>query len=131
MKQLTDHLDAISKKSKTTKLWVDCLIKPVFLIFAFVRAAREQDFALHHAAAKAILSYFPPSGCHKYARYGTFYVHHLETLPDSLVMKLMHDCSLRISDGIFNAIHTDQLIESTYMLLGKGPGGAKGLTIDE
>ena len=43
----------------------------------------------------------------------------------------MHDCSLRISDGIFNAIHTDQLIESTYMLLGKGTGGAKGLTVDE
>ena len=58
-------------------------------------------------------------------------MHHLETLPDSLVKKLMHDGILRISDGIFNTIHTDQLIESTYMLLGKGPGGAKGLTVDK
>ena len=100
MKQLTDHLDAISKKSKTTKLWVDCLIKPNFLMCSFLRAAREQDLFLHHAAAKAMLPYFPPSGGHNYARYGTLYVHHLETLPDSLVKKLMHDCSLRINDGI-------------------------------
>ena len=43
----------------------------------------------------------------------------------------MHDCSLRVIPGIFNAIHTDQYIETTYMRLGHGPGGATGLTINE
>ena len=59
MKQLTDHLEAQSAKSKTTKLWVDCLIKPVFIWCAFLRAARENDFTLHYVASKAKLPYYP------------------------------------------------------------------------
>ena len=43
----------------------------------------------------------------------------------------MHDCSLRVNEGLFNSIHTDQFIETTYMQLGYGPDRAKGLTIKE
>ena len=33
---LMDVLENIAKRSKTAKLWVDMLIKPVFLITSFV-----------------------------------------------------------------------------------------------
>ena len=97
----------------------------------FLRTAREQDLALQYAAAKAMLPYFPSGGGHYYSQYDTFYIHHLETLPQEMLKNLMNDCSLRVSEGIFNAIHTDQYIETTYMLLGHGPGGAKEIVINE
>lgn len=131
MEQLIQYLEDKSTNSKTMKLWVDCLIKPVFIWCAFIRAAREQDLPLHHASAKAMLPYYPSGHGRWYTRYGTFYVHHLEILPHEVCKKLMHDCSLRVSEGVFNAIHTDQFIETTYMRLGHGPGGAKGLTINQ
>ena len=36
-------LENIAKRSKTAKLWVDMLIKPVFIIMRFDRAEREAD----------------------------------------------------------------------------------------
>ena len=61
--QLVKHLEAESKKSKTTKLLVNGLIKPIFIMLAFVRAAREQDFPLHDASSKAMLPIFAaPTG---------------------------------------------------------------------
>ena len=129
--QLITYLENQSKISNTVKLWTDCLIKPVFIMLAFLRAAREKDLALHYASAKRMLPYFAAFRGHNYARYGTFYVHHLESLPTEMIKKLKNDCSLRVSSGIFNAIHTDQFIETTYMRLGHGPGGATGLTINE
>ena len=58
-------------------------------------------------------------------------LHHLEVLPKEVMRQLQHDFSLRVRDGIFNGIHTDQFIETTYMRLGHGPGGARGLTINQ
>ena len=78
-----------------------------------------------------MLPYIPSGGGHYNTRYGMFYIYHLETLPQEMLKKFMNDCSLRVSEGIFIAIHTDQYIETTYMLLGHGPGGAKGITINE
>ena len=40
-KELDDMLDKISNDSRTTKVWVDCLIKPVFYIMMFLRAERK------------------------------------------------------------------------------------------
>ena len=62
IKQLTDHLEDQSAKSKTTKLWVDCLIKPVLLICANLRTARKRDFALYYTTAKAMLPYIGSAG---------------------------------------------------------------------
>ena len=58
MQELTDLLEAQSAKSKTTKLWVDCLIIPVLIRCAFLRASRENDLALNYVASKAMLPYF-------------------------------------------------------------------------
>ena len=40
-------LEALAEQSKTTKLWLDCLIRPVLLMMLFVRAEREGDWSLH------------------------------------------------------------------------------------
>ena len=36
MEDLLAHLDAAARKSKTSKLWVDCFIKPLFLMMLYV-----------------------------------------------------------------------------------------------
>ena len=131
MQELTGYLEAQSAKSKITKLWVDCLIKPVLIWCAFLRASRENDLALHYFASKAMLPYYPAGRFRMYTKYATFHVHHLEVLPKEVMRQLQHDFSLRVRDGIFNGIHTDQFIETTYMRLGHGPGGARGLTINQ
>ena len=42
--ELMKVMEDIAVKSKTAKLWVDMLIKPVFIIMMFVRAEREGDW---------------------------------------------------------------------------------------
>ena len=39
---LIQILDERSSKSRTTKLWVDCLVKPTFIMMLFVRADRTR-----------------------------------------------------------------------------------------
>ena len=43
MEDLQEALDDIAAQSRTSKLWVDCLIKPVFTILKYKRAERESD----------------------------------------------------------------------------------------
>ena len=56
-------------QSQTTKLWVENLIKPVFIMMAFIRAEREGDWPLHLWVVKAMMVYFYASGHFNYARY--------------------------------------------------------------
>ena len=44
---LIAELEERALKSKTCKLWLDCLVKPVLLMMAYVRAERERDWLLH------------------------------------------------------------------------------------
>ena len=44
---LQEHLEVLSQESRTLQLWVDYLIKPVFLMMIFVRAEREADWLLY------------------------------------------------------------------------------------
>ena len=44
---LITHLDGIATQSRTFKLWIDNLIKPVLLMMMFIRAEREADWPLH------------------------------------------------------------------------------------
>ena len=46
MDDLLQELDAISVKSKTSQLWVESLIKPIFVILKYIRAEREADWTL-------------------------------------------------------------------------------------
>ena len=47
-----------SDESKTTKLWVDNLLKPVLLMMLFCRAEKEADWALHLYAVEHMIPYF-------------------------------------------------------------------------
>ena len=125
------YLAELSNTSKTPKLWIDCLIKPVYILMSFLRAAHENEHALQIASAETMLPYFMAAGCYHYARYGTFYVHHMCSLSSTVLKQPQHDCSLRRLPGYFNGIPTDQFIETAYMRLGHGPGGATGLAINE
>ena len=53
--QLFGLLATKSNCSKTTKLWVDVLIKPLFYCLLFIRAEREGDWALHLEAVELML----------------------------------------------------------------------------
>lgn len=62
-------LEDRSRVSRTTRLWVDNLIKQVFIMMAFVRAKREEDWPLHLWAAIQMIPYFFSSGYFNYSRY--------------------------------------------------------------
>ncbi len=66
--ELIALLDSKSHESRTAKLWVDNLIKPVLLMMVFVRAEREADWVLHLSAVATMLPYFFASGHINYAR---------------------------------------------------------------
>ena len=74
MSDLTQLLADITNKSRTSKLWVDLLIKPVMIMMIYVRDERESDRPLHIAAVEQMLPHiFAPSHL-DYARYGLYYL---------------------------------------------------------
>ena len=58
MTDLITQLSVYSSRSKTTKLWIENLIKLVIIMMTCPRDAHESDMALHLAAAEAILPFF-------------------------------------------------------------------------
>ena len=60
-------LEALTEQSKTTKLWVDCLIRPVLLMMLFVWAELEGDWPLHLWAVQEMMPYFFATAHHIYA----------------------------------------------------------------
>lgn len=67
-------LDAIqeeldnARKSRTERLWVDCLIIPVMILHLYIQAEREGDWLLHKYALKRMLPYFFAARHWNYAR---------------------------------------------------------------
>jgi len=59
--------------NRTAKVWVDCLIRAVFIMMLYVRAEREADWPLHIQAMKFMIPYFFAAGHINYARFITFY----------------------------------------------------------
>ena len=55
--ELDDFLNKI-KESKTSKVWIDCLMRPVFLMMMCVRAECEGNLALHFYEVSKMLPYF-------------------------------------------------------------------------
>lgn len=71
-----------NRMSKTAKLWMDMLIKPMFIIMKFVQAERETEWLLHFEAFKRMLPYFSMGNHIHYARYDICYLRSMETLPE-------------------------------------------------
>ena len=130
MEDLLAHLDAAARKSKTSKLWVDWFIKPVFLMMLYIRTEWESDWPLHLVAVKRILPYFFASGHVNYARYGLYYLHSMESLHgEELLMFLRGEHVMHHVPGLWNGIWSDMYIETTFMRYGQGPGGIIGITL--
>ncbi len=119
---LTAFLDDISQKSLTSKLWSDCLIKPLMMLY--IRAEREGDWLLHLHAVSVMMPYFFAAGHHNYARYGTYYLQNLRKLPHSILDKFLHgEHTTRHYRGVWNGIWSDMFIETSFMRYGKRPWG--------
>ena len=87
MADLENVLDELSAESRTTKMWVDNVLKPTFLMMRFCRASHEGDWPLHIATAEAMLPYMFAANKHNYSRYGLYYVRSLTWLsPEILVI---------------------------------------------
>ena len=67
---LMKALDQIASDSRTVKLWVEILVKPVLLMMTYVMAEREGDWLLHLATFKKMLPYYFAAGHVNYAWYG-------------------------------------------------------------
>ena len=123
-------LDKLASQSKTTQLWVDVFLKPVFIMMIYVRAEREGDWPLHLIAYRQMLPYFFASGHVHYARYGTVYLKEMEALPTEVLRRFLRgEHVMRHERGIWNGIWSDMFIESTFMRYGHAPGGIIGITL--
>ena len=130
MDDLFQVLDDIANRSKTTKVWVDCLIKPVFIMMKYVRAEREGDWPLHLEAFSQMMPYFFAAGHVNYARYGLYYLRCMESLPSDVLEYFMKgDHVMRHVPGIWNGIWSDMYIETTFMRYGHGKRGIIGITL--
>ena len=84
MSDLLQALDDTASQSRTTKLSVDCLIKPVFVILKYIRPERKADWALHHDMVKDMTPLFFAAGHVHYARYALYYLRTMKGLPDGI-----------------------------------------------
>ena len=79
------NLEARAQKSRTCRLWLEPLIKPVLLMMAYVRAEREGDWLPHIYCVKTMMPYFFAAGHQNYARSGLVYLRSMENLPDNIL----------------------------------------------
>ena len=130
MDDLLQQLEIISLKSKTSQLWIDCLIKPVFVILRYIRAEREADWALHLNSVREMMPLFFAAGHTHYARYALYYLRTMEQLPPEVLKHFTaREHTMHHTPGYFNGIWTDMAIETTYMRYGHGRKGIVGITL--
>lgn len=71
-------LEKEATKSRTAKVWVDNLIKPVLIMMIYIRAEREAEWVLHLWAVQQMMPYFFATGHVNYGKYGKYYLHSVE-----------------------------------------------------
>ncbi|KAH3691989.1 hypothetical protein DPMN_191404 [Dreissena polymorpha] len=123
-------LDNTASASRTSKLWVDCLIKAVFLIMMYVRAKREGDLPLHLTSVKLMLPYFFAAAHPNYARFFLYYLRSPEKMSESAQEKFLKgEHVMRHVPGVWNAAGSDMFIETTFMRYGHGKKKIIGSTL--
>ena len=77
-----------------------------------------------------MLPYYFAGGHVNYARYGMYYLRNMENLPTDVLSHFLkgHHVTRHIH-GVWNAIWTDQFIETTFMKVGKSTCGIIGVTL--
>jgi hypothetical protein len=98
-------LERRAVQSRTTKLWLDCLIKPVFIMMLFVRSERKAEWALHLYAVASMIRYFFAAGHVNYARYGLYYLRSMEKISHEVQARFRNgEHVMRHKPGLWNAI---------------------------
>ena len=129
MGDLEDVLDELAAQSRTTKMRVNNVIKPTFLMMKFCRASHEGDWPLHITTAEAMVAYMFVANKYNYSRYGLYYVRSIIWLgPEILDRFCQGQQSLHHSAGIYNGQWSDMFIETNWMRKEHGPGGIIGMT---
>ncbi len=73
--------------------------------------------------------FFAAGHCN-YARYGLYYLRSITKVPDCILKAFMKgEHVMRHQAGVWNAIWSDQYIESTFMRFGHGQEGIIGITL--
>jgi len=95
-----------SSESKTLKLWMNYLVKPVLLMMTYARAEKVKSWLLFVHCVKTMMPYFFAVGHQSYARLGLVYLRSTENFPKSSVRFLLyfqkgkhvmqHMCQVRI-----------------------------------
>lgn len=85
MDDLEKELDRRSEMSRTTKLWVNVVIRPLFIIMLYLRASHDSDWLLHVKATEMMLPYMFAAHKHNYSRYGLYYVRSMARLPTDIL----------------------------------------------
>ena len=103
--ELSRFIDDVSKRIAAAKHWIDNLIKPIFICLLFVRAERGGQSLIHLTSVKEMLPYFYVADHHDYARYGSYYLRNMETLPCEVLEKFMKgEHVIRHQEGYWNGI---------------------------
>ena len=106
------------------------LIKPIFIYLLFVRSEREGEWSLHLAAVKSIPLYFYGAEHYNFFRYGSFYLHNMNSLPKEVLDKfMMENHVMRYKEGYGNSKWSFMCMETTFIHHGKGPVGIAGVTL--
>ena len=94
-----------ARGSRTGRLWVDCLIKPVSILLLYIRAEREGNWLLHLHSLQRMLPYFFAAGHWNYARYLQWHLTDMASLPENVLQAFLkgeHVCRHR--QGTWNAL---------------------------
>ena len=116
--------------SRTSAVWIDCLIKPVMIMMYFVRAEREYDFSSHLWAVTEMVNYFFAVNHFNYARYCLYYLRSMESLPSNILEKYLNaEHMMCHRSGLWNAKLSNVFIDTTFMRHGKGDAEIIGITL--
>ena len=86
---------------------------------------------MHLRAAEMMLPFFFAAGHIHYARYATYYLTSMKSLPQHVLYHFTKgDHVVRHTDGIWNGIWSDMFSETMFMRYGKGKHGIIGITLN-
>lgn len=118
------------RKTATGRLWVDCLILPVYILHLFIRSQREGDWLLEMHCLQRMLPYFFAAGHCNYGRYISWHIIEMNNCLTDEAKKFLldgyHVC--KHLAGNWNSVPLDQFGEQTYIRKGKARGGLVGIT---
>ena len=130
MADLRRALDDAASHSRTAKLLVNCLIKPVFTIMKFVGAEREAEWCLHLDCDSEMMPLFFASSHCNYARYGLYYIRSMAAMPGYVRQHIMNgEHTMYHNPGLSNGIWSDMAIVTTFMRYGHGQSGIIGISL--